>query len=58
MRLDFTNRSKAASYIKRINGLISHSSIPSLSTPVGDYFGDDILEGFAADAEHLGRSNE
>ena len=25
---------------------------------MGDFHGDDVLEGFAADAEHLGRTNE
>ena len=31
---------------------------PVLHTPVGTYHGDDVLGGFAADAEHLGNSNE
>ena len=34
----------------------NHTTI--LDTPVGSYFGQDVLEGFAADAEYLGRPNE
>ena len=29
-----------------------------LHTPVGTFTGADVLEGFAADAEHLGKTNE
>ena len=29
-----------------------------LHTPVGTFSGPDVLEGLAADAEHLGKSNE
>ena len=29
-----------------------------LETPVGTFHGDDVLEGFAADAEHLAKAND
>ena len=29
-----------------------------LKTPTGEYYGEDVLEGFAADAEHLGKQTE
>ena len=34
-----------------------HYQTPILHTPVGSYYGQDILEGFAADAEYLGKLN-
>ena len=29
-----------------------------LHTPIGSFHGQDVLEGFAADTEHLGKSND
>ena len=29
-----------------------------MNTHVGPYYGEDVLEGFAADAEHMGKTNE
>ena len=50
-----TDRNKHLKLIKRIRGCKSKSSITSLSTSAGDYHGSDTLEGFAKDAEILGR---
>ena len=50
-----TDRNKHLKVIKRIRGCKSKSSITSLSTSAGDYHGSDTLEGFAKDAEILGR---
>ena len=36
----------------------SNRATSVLNTPVGTFYGEDILEGFAADAEHLGQLNE
>ena len=52
------NRNQVYATLKRARG-DSSGTIPAvLHTPVGSYHGDDVLEGFAADAEHLGQSNE
>ena len=58
--LDQTNRSKIFNFMRRKHGYKnSHSLLTNvLHTPVGTYSNDDILEGFAADTEYLGRSNE
>ena len=41
--------------MKKLRNRSSPPAPSSLNTPVGVYHGEDILEGFAADAEHLGR---
>ena len=59
MFLDQTRmRSKIFSYMKKIRGANSSTMTPVLHTPLATYQGEDILEGFAADTEYLGRSNE
>ena len=58
MFLDRKNRSKIFSVVRRSRGVSSKTITPVLHTPVGAYHGEDVLEGFAADAEHLGKSNE
>ena len=59
MHLDHTNRSKIFKFMKRMRG---HDHSPAmtnvLNTPVGTYSDEDILEGFAADTEYLGKSND
>ena len=52
------NRNQMFATLKRARGDCSDSTPSVLDTPVGSYEGDDVLEGFAADAEHLGQSNE
>ena len=52
------NRSEVYASLKKARGDYSDSTTSTLHTPVGSYYGDDVLEGFAADAEHLGQSNE
>ena len=58
MNLDITNRSQIFAALKKSRGISNNKVTPVLHTPVGTYHGDDVLEGFAADAEHLGKSNE
>ena len=58
MFLDRKNRSKIFSAVRRSRGVSSKTITPVLHTPVGAYHGEDVLEGFAADAEHLGKCNE
>ena len=41
--------------MKQLRGQKSSIKPFKLKTPVGTFCGDDVLEGFAADAEHLGR---
>ena len=41
--------------MKKSRGERSKPPTNILKTPVGTYLGEDVLEGFAADAEHLGR---
>ena len=43
--------------IKKVRGVCQGTTknTAALYTPVGEYFGKDILEGFASDAEYLGR---
>ena len=58
MHLDQRNQSKIYSAMKKSRGNISTNMTPVLHTPVGTYYGEDVLEGFAADTEYLGKSNE
>ena len=51
-------RNKHLSLIQNIRGYKSRQRLTVLHTPSGDYFGNDILEGFANDAELLGKSVE
>ena len=44
--------------MKKFRGESKNVMTTKLQTPVGTFYGEDILEGFAADAEFLGRSNE
>ena len=50
------DRTKIYSKVKRLRGQNSSDTPLKLETPLGLYFGQDVLEGFAADAEYLGRS--
>ena len=43
--------------MKKSRGESSRCVTSLLNTPVGTFQGSDVLEGFAADAEFLGRSN-
>ena len=52
------DRNAVYASMKKFRG---HSQVPmtsKLQTPVGTYHEEDVLEGFAADSEFLGRSNE
>ena len=44
--------------MKRYRGGSSHTVTDILHTTVGAFYGEDVVEGFAADAEHLGKTNE
>ena len=50
-----SDRNKHLKLVKRLHGCKSKSSITCLYTSAGVYYGADILEGFANDAETLGR---
>ena len=58
MHCDHHDRSKVFPRMKQSRGESNSTSTTLLHTPVGTYHGEDVLEGFAADAEHLGKSNE
>ena len=57
MHSDRFDRSKVFSRMKKLRGEKSATITSILHTPVGTFHGDDVLEGFTADAEHLGNSN-
>ena len=44
--------------MKKFRGQSQAVMTSKLQTPVGTYHGEDVLEGFAADSEFLGRFNE
>ena len=52
------DRNKVYAKMKKLRGESSNQATSLLHTPAGTFHGEDVLEGFAADAEHLGRSNE
>ena len=58
MLLDHKDRSKIFALMKRYHGNHNTPMTSILHTPVGTYHDEDVLEGFAADVEHLGRPNE
>ena len=49
-----SDRTKHLKLVKKFRGCNSQQKLSALHTPAGDYFGNDILEGFARDAEILG----
>ena len=55
---DRNNRNLVFAAMKRARGDSSNTVTSLLHTPVGSFYGEDVLEGFAADTEHLGKSNE
>ena len=55
MRAEMSDRNIIYRKMKKLRGKTAHIKPSYLDTPVGVYHGEDILEGFAADAEHLGR---
>ena len=55
--MDITNRSKMISLLKSNHATLPDKTTPILHTPVGSYYGQGILEGFADDAEYLGKLN-
>ena len=57
MFLDRTNKSRIFSAVRKMRGEKKRGLTPTLHTPVGSYQGEDVLEGFAADAEHLAKSS-
>ena len=52
------DRNKVYARMKRYRGEFQNTTTKLLITPVGSFSGLDVLEGFAADAEYLGKSNE
>ena len=58
MHLNHSNKSMIFKFMKKKLGNNPNTMPNVLHTPVGTYSNDDVLEGFAADTEHLGKSNE
>ena len=58
MRMNHSDRTKIFAAVRRARGDFSSTMTSILQTPVGTFTGHDVLEGFAADAEHLGKTNE
>ena len=57
MHIISTDKSKVFKYLK--DNMRCNSNLPSsLQTPVGSFHADDVLEGFASDAEYLGRQDD
>ena len=54
MNADINDKNKVFTKMKSIRREKTKATT-KLITPVGTYYGDDILEGFAADSENLGR---
>ena len=52
------DRNKVFSMLKNLRNSGSKSTTNILETPAGTFYGDDVLEGFAADAEFLGRPSQ
>ena len=50
------DRNKVYSVMKSLRNEHTKAATSMLETPVGTYYGKDILEGFSADAEHLGKA--
>ena len=58
MHLHQNDRSKIFKYMKKRHGHNHNTMTSILHTPVGTYSNEDVLEGFAADTEFLGKTNE
>ena len=58
MHCNINDKNKVYSKMKALHGSASGSFNSKLYTPIGTYHGDDVLEGIAADAEFLGKSNK
>ena len=57
MHSTYHDRNKVYASLRKARGE-KNSKLTMLHTPVGTYYGEDVLEGFAADAENLAQSNE
>ena len=57
MYLNKSNKSQIFNFMRRKQGKYTKSMTNVLYTPIGAYNHEDVLEGFAADTEYLGRSN-
>ena len=52
------DRNKVYSLLRNLRNEGRKSATSTLESPAGTFYGEDILEGFAADAEHLGKPTE
>ena len=50
-----SDRKQHFKLVKNLRGSRAQKVLPTLNTPAGQYHGTDTLEGFARDAELLGR---
>ena len=55
MSAHLKDRNQFYRIMKSFNKQKTTKSLQELSTPLGTYYGNDTLEGFAADAEYLGQ---
>ena len=58
MHAHSNDRNKIYSTMKRLRNEPVKNMTNTLTTPVGTFYGEDVLEGFAADAEHLAKPND
>ena len=58
MYCNLNNKNQVYDCMKKARGQNSNTTTTILHTPAGTFCGEDVLEGFTADAEHLGKSNE
>ena len=56
MSSSMTDRNEYFKLLSRTRGRQKNKPLTVVQTPVGGYFGFDTLEGFASDAEYLGRA--
>ena len=52
------DRNRVYSVLRSLRKLGDKASTNLLESPAGTFYGNDILEGFAADAEYLGKPTE
>ena len=58
MRSDKKNQKHVFSKLRQLRNTKTKSTTSFLNSAAGQYYGNDVLEGFAADAEFLGKPTE
>ena len=52
------DQDRVYSRLRSLRNAWSKAATSILESPAGTYFGNDVLEGFAADAEYLGKPTQ